>query len=72
MCADCDWQGFIMECTAVLLDVEELPERAEEFADSVTEKVTSMQTFAEINQHVTDQQREAAENMGAAVKRWLR
>lgn len=72
MCAECYYVGFIAQCRGILLDVEELPERAEEFAASVTEKITSMQTFAEINQHVTDKQREAAENMAAGVKRWLR
>ena len=69
---DGSWQGFRDQCLALLARCEELPERAEDFAGSIIEKVEGMAEWAEENEHATEAMRHALENMADAVERWLR
>lgn len=58
-------------CKSLLEKVDELPERAEEFADSVRDKTENIQQWMEENDHATDAQITALENMESGVDRWL-
>ena len=69
---DGSWQGFRDQCLALLARCEELPERAEDFAGSIIEKVEGMAEWAEENEHATEAMRHALENMADAVERLLR
>lgn len=51
--------------------LEDLPERAEEFADSVRDKVTDIGEFIEARQCVSNAQVLALQNMLAGIRRWL-
>ena len=64
--------GEIIEfCDRILESVEELPERAAEFAESVTEKVGSIKSFALAHDRVSSAQENALENMNEGVQRWI-
>lgn len=58
-------------CNEILELLPDLPERAEEFADSVEEKVLGIKKWAEID-CVTEKQVRSLENMKGGVERWLR
>ena len=60
-------------CDEILEMTEELAdnERAEEFAASVTEKVTSMKKWIEDNKRVTDKMTTSLGNMKAGCEKWL-
>jgi translation elongation factor EF-4 len=66
-----DAQRAIRQCESILSDCEELPERADEFKDGVTETVESIQSWIEENRHVTDKQLAALDNMQEKVGNWL-
>lgn len=66
-----DPQEAIEFCKELLSDLEDLPERAEEFVDSVTEKVTSMMEWIEENEHVTDKMQDSLRNMRRGCDRWM-
>jgi len=51
--------------------VEELQDRAFDFGASVEEKVYDIAEWIEENEHVTDAQLNALENMHGGVARWL-
>lgn len=60
-------------CESILSDLEQLSdvEAAEEFSDSVTEKVKGIQETIERRQDVTANQERALNNMNEGVQRWL-
>lgn len=62
----------IEQCDNILELIDELPERAEDFGMSVGEKVASIKTWIEQNDHVTDAQKQSLDNMQGAVLRWIR
>ncbi len=63
----------IERCDNILKLIEEdLPERAEDFGESVAEKVRDIRAWIEENDHATENQRKALENMEQAVLRWIR
>jgi len=57
---------------SILEKITDLPERAEEFGDSVESKVISISETIESRNHVTPAQMNALENMLAGVERWIR
>lgn len=61
----------IEQCEAILSDCEDIPERGEDFAAGVIEKVESIQSWIEDNRHVTEPQLTALDNMEGAVAKWL-
>jgi hypothetical protein len=71
MCVSCNWKTAVEWCDRILEDVENMPSRAEEFGESVSEKVSLIQEWVEENEHITDGQRDALERMEASVRRWL-
>lgn len=71
MCNECDWKGALKLADEAIRDAEELPERAHDFQVSVTERLEGIYETIEKNQHVTDPQYEAIENMHGGIQRWL-
>jgi phage shock protein A len=67
-----DAQRAIRQCESILSDCQEIPERGEDFAEGVIEKVESIQSWIEENRHVTDPQLTALDNMEGAVGKWIR
>jgi hypothetical protein len=67
-----DWEAAVELCKELTAELADLPERAENFAASVEEKVLSIQEWIEENKHVTTKQLEALQNMQSGVSRWLR
>lgn len=68
---DSDWEGALELCKELIAELADLPERAEDFVESVEEKVLSIQEWIEENEHVTPKQLEALRNMRTGVHRWL-
>jgi len=71
MCKNCDWQDWDKQAEKLLDRLEELPERASDFATSVEEKVKSMRDWVNDKQHVTQPIRESLDNMAKGAERWL-
>ena len=59
-------------CEEILEIVPELPERAEEFADSIQTKTLNIKAFVEKEKHVTINQFSALLNMLEGAKKWIR
>lgn len=68
---DTEWQDRLDQCARILEMVDELPERASDFGESVGEKVADMAKWIEANKTVTEKQREALDNMESGAERWL-
>jgi hypothetical protein len=66
-----DPDAAIEFCDELLEDARTLPERAEDFATSIVEKVEDMKEWIEMNWRVTEGIANALENMRAGVDRWL-
>lgn len=58
-------------CDDIIMEIGELPEQAEEFADSVENTVFDIRNWIEDNNHVTDRQLSALRNIRAGVRKWL-
>jgi len=71
MCAECSWQDVLANIEQALEQIPDLPERAEDFANSVDEKLCSIHEWITENEHVTEPQETAVANMIAAIDRWL-
>ena len=57
--------------TGILADLEELPEEANEFAESVGERVRSIRSYVEKFDRVSSKQMAALQNMRGGVDRWM-
>jgi len=64
-----DVRQFTRACAEVLELLQDLPERAEDFADSATETVLGMLETAEGGK-ITARMRDALANTRAAAERW--
>jgi len=69
---DTEWRDRLDQCERILEMVDELPDRAEDFAISVGEKVRDMAKWIEERTVVTDKQKEALDNMQRGCERWLK
>lgn len=58
-------------CKEISNMVEQLPEQAEDFGQSVESKMLSIRDWIEKNDHATDKQVNALENMHAGLKKWV-
>lgn len=67
-----DPEEAIVLCNEILDLLEDMPEAAEEFKDSVEQKVLDMHDWIDKHNHVTDKQMAALENMKGAVEKWIR
>jgi len=59
-------------CKQILDEVDALPEAAEDFASSVSDKALSIQEWIEENDYVTPKQLSALKNMLTGIHRWMR
>jgi hypothetical protein len=71
MCEECGWKVTLEDIEAALADVPDLPDRAEEFANSVDEKLRSIHEWVTEHDHITDAQQDAVANMISGVDKWL-
>lgn len=72
MCKTCDWEDCIGDIDEALSNLSGLPEAAADFAASVEEKLTSIREWVEDNEHVTEAQEDAVDNMAAGIRKWMR
>ena len=66
-----DPEAFADECEELISQCGDLPEKAEEFGESVSEKAGSMAEWARENGTVTPRMATAMRNMKDGVERWL-
>lgn len=71
MCKSCGYQEWDRRAEHLLDKLEDLPSRADEFAEGIEEKVKSMREWVGKNKHVTDNMENALTNMTAGVRKWL-
>jgi hypothetical protein len=64
-----DVQEWLETCDRILEDCEDVPERAEDFAISVSEKISDMVNWMEVQKRVTPKMIAAIENMDEALQR---
>lgn len=66
-----EWEDADELCDEILADIEDIPEAGADFAESVRDKVESIQATIQGNANATDRQVAALENIHAGVKKWL-
>jgi hypothetical protein len=66
-----DWQIRLIQCERILASITCLPDRAQDFGESVQEKVESIQAWIEDNERVSEAQQTALDNMESGIDRWL-
>jgi uncharacterized 2Fe-2S/4Fe-4S cluster protein (DUF4445 family) len=66
-----DYEEAIEYGEDILSALDDLPDRAENFAESVREKVESMVSWMVKNQKVTEKMITALQNIRGGVDRWL-
>lgn len=66
-----DYEEALGICEQILDLTDDIPEAGQSFADSVREKTEGIQYWIEENEHCTEAQGSALENMLAGVERWL-
>jgi len=62
----------LCDCIIIYLTEEDFPDSAVEFIDSVEKKTISIRDWVEKNNHATENQIIALENMLEGVERWLK
>lgn len=72
MCDTCDWEDALDLIDETIELIEDLPSAADEFAESVEEKLNGIDESITATSHVTEKQFEAIRNMHGGVKKWLR
>lgn len=72
MCESCEWAAALEEIDEAESMLDDLPERAEDFADSVRETLSSIRGWIEENSHVTPAQESAISNIEAGIGKWQR
>lgn len=60
------------QCDRILALCDDVPERGEEFAESVRGKVESIRDWIEEHGEATEAQQQALDNMEEAVGRWIK
>ena len=72
MCDSCEWSVALEEIDTAESMLDDLPERAEDFADGVRETLSSMRGWIEENSHVTPGMESAISNITAGIEKWQR
>lgn len=67
-----DWEAFLDEANGVIALMEDLPERAEDFAGSCISKIEDIMDTVETRERVTEGQWQALDNMRSGAERWIR
>lgn len=68
---DTDWEDAIEQCNRIMEMCNEVPERGEDFAYSVQQKVQEISETIEESERVTEAQQIALDNMESGVSRWI-
>jgi hypothetical protein len=68
---DVEWKRALKLCHEIELACEQVPEAGEDFASSVLEKTTSIADWIEHQEHVTEDQLEALQNMREGLEAWM-
>lgn len=66
-----DWEQALQTIADTLEMLDQLPEEAEDFVSSVTEKLTNMRSWIESRGRVTPKMESAIENMHRGALKWL-
>jgi hypothetical protein len=66
-----DWEQALQTIADTLELLDQLPEEAEDFTSSVTEKLTNMRSWIESRGRVTPKMESAIENMHRGALKWL-
>lgn len=66
-----EWEQYAEKITTYLEKIDALPEQAEDFANSVQEKLQSILEWVEKNEVITDRQQDAVNNICDGIDRWL-
>lgn len=69
---DDDADATLEEIEAALELVDDLPDRAQEFGESVSEKLRAIAETIERTGEVTERQQTAIDNMSAGIRKWMR
>jgi len=72
MAPDPSWEEFVEDAEKLLDGLDDLPERAEDFAEGVRERLEGMIEWARDNEHATEKMWSALYNMQDGVARWQR
>lgn len=72
MCDRCEWEEWLERIREATDDASGLPDQADDFADSVTEKLEDIQAWVEEFEHITEAQAMAVENMEAGIGKWAK
>ena len=65
------WSAFLDAASEVIGDAEDVPERGEDFAQSVIEKIEAIMETVEDQEKVSRGQWDALQNMHEGVLKWL-
>lgn len=71
MCADCSWPLYLQTAQAASAAADDIPERGEDFAAGVQATLNDIADWIGENEHITEPQIEAIENMRAGINKWL-
>ena len=66
-----DWEEACEQCERIIEKCDEMPSRAEDFTESVREKVQGIWGTIEVSEEVTENQQNALDNMEAGLDKWL-
>jgi hypothetical protein len=67
-----EWEDAIETCKEILAELADLPEAADDFVDSVENKVLGIQEWIEEHKVVTHKQLGALDNMLKGALKWKR
>ncbi len=70
--SDSEWRDRLDQCQEILDLLDDLPERADDFVQSAGEKVRDIAKWIEKEEHVTEGQCRALDNIQAGAERWQR
>lgn len=62
----------VEQCDHILTLCDEVPERAEDFAADIAEKVSGVREWIVENKHVTDKQLNALNGWEAGISKWIK
>lgn len=71
MCDNCVWADALTEIGDIMDQIDDLPDQAQDFGGSVRETLQSIYDWIEENEHVTEAQEEAVDNISNGVSRWF-
>ena len=71
MCDECDWGSYDSKIDEVIEKIEDLPEKAEDFGQSAMQTLEGIQGWITSNEHITDAQMSAVDNIAQGVEKWF-